>query len=242
MKGWICSSLLGVALVLMSCSDRGVVPEYIEVLSTQPAPNETQVDKGRFIQIALSRPVHVSEAGKIQLRYVDDTSSINNITYCGFTPEEVEHLCAGPFIWKPGRTVEVTLPRTIADPEGRTLRRDFVYRFTIARDTIPFRLVSSVPADGDTISLGTSSYVGGMLTFTDYTFIDQGVLSITSPARICTSAFIVVDGRETPRSDVHFSMTDLSPGGTYEILIPTRISDYEGETLPHEYRIVFHTR
>ncbi|MEK7249239.1 MAG: hypothetical protein AAB209_02340, partial [Bacteroidota bacterium] len=86
------------ALSVFSCKDQGEIPEYVEVMSLRPAPNEVNVDKGTYIGIGLNRAVHVSQAGKIQLRYVNDTSAINNFTYCGYTPPEVNHLCAGPFI------------------------------------------------------------------------------------------------------------------------------------------------
>lgn len=243
MKATIVHAIFFVILcALIGCNDQGEIPEYVEILSLRPGPNETNVDKGRFVQIELSRPVPVSQAAKIRFRYIGDTSTIVNNTYCGLTPPEVRHLCAGPFIWKPGRTVEVTLPKTITDIEGRTPERDFVYRFTIAQDTAPFRLVSSVPANGDTITLPATPYTSGKLTFNDYVHVPNGVLTITPPARIHPGVLITVDGRETPQRDVHFALQDLSPASTYEIIVPAQIVDYEGDFLSHEYRIVFYTR
>lgn len=243
MKATIVHAIFFIILcALIGCNDQGEIPEYIEILSLRPGPNETNVDKGRFVQIELSRPVPVSQAPKIRFRYIGDTSTIINNTYCGLTPPEVRHLCAGPFIWKPGRTVETIIPKEIADSEGRTMEQAFTYRFTIAQDTEPFQLVSSVPAHGDTITLPASPYASGKLTFNDYAFVEQGVLTITPPARIHTGVLVIVDGRQTPDRDVHFSLENLSPGAMYEILVPAYITDYEGETLQQEYRILFHTR
>jgi len=237
--------LLGIIVGLssFSCNDQGEIPEYVEITSLQPAPNEENVDKARYIIVRLNRVVHVSQAGKIRLRYVNDTTTINGPTYCGLTPEEVDELCAGPFIWKPGRTVEVTIPKRITDPKGRTMERDVVYRFSIARDTVPFQLVTSVPRQGDTISLSGFPYgVQGTFTFNDYMRLRDSVLTITSPARIHSAIEVIIEGRMTPRRTARFLMENLSPGSTYEIVVPRQIQDYEGEMLLQEYRIVFHTR
>ncbi len=227
------------ALSVFSCKDQGEIPEYVEVTSLRPAPNEVNVDKGTYIRIGLNRAVHVSQAGKIQLRYVNDTSAINNFTYCGYTPPEVNLLCAGPFIWKPGRIVEVTIPKDISDPEGRMMKEDFVYLFSIARDTIAFRLVSSLPLQNDSV---TAPIIFGILTFSDYLYMPDSVLTINPPAQLRILRVIVEDGRNGPSSVVGFSASNLEPRRTYEITVPRQIKDYEGETLPQDYWLVFHTR
>lgn len=114
--------MFGISLLLYSCKDAGELVEYLEVTSLHPARDSVDVDKAAVIGIGLNRAVRVSEASKIQLRYVNDTSSINYYAGCGLTPPEVYYLCVGPFIWKPGRTVEVIIPQDLSDPEGRTLK------------------------------------------------------------------------------------------------------------------------
>ena len=238
----LCALLL-LLIPSLSCVDQGSIVEYLEITELQPAPNETNVDKATLVSVHLNREVNMSEAGKMRMRYIDDTSAVRNYPGFGLTPPLVPYLLNGPFIWLPGRTVEVTIPKTISDSEGRTLREDFVYRFSIAPDST-FRLAGSMPQQGDTITLSANPYVYGMLTFSDYMILSDSVLSITPapPATIHASLYLLVDGRDTPQRTAPFSMKNLSPGSTYEITIPAYIKDYEGETLPQDYRIVFHTR
>ncbi len=233
---------LFVSFCFLSCQDQGDVPGYVEIISLEPAPNQVNVDKAKIVSIRLSRNVGVNESAKIRMGYVNDTSAVGNYPSYGLTSPLVEWLYNGPFIWKPGRTIEVTIPKDISDPEGRTMKEDFVYRFSIARDTVPFQLVASSPRPGDTISIPAYPFVGGSLTFSDYLFLRDSILTITRPAKIHVAVRVIVDGRDTPEKTVHFVMENLSAASTYEITIPRQIKDYEGETLPQDYRIVFHTK
>ncbi len=231
------------ALSFFSCKDQGEVPEYVEIISLRPAPNEVNVDKGATIGIGLNRLVNHSESEKVQLRYVGDTATIQSYTGCGHAPPQVNAFCAGPLIWKPGKTVEVVVPKTLTDLEGHSMKEDFVYRFSIASDTIPFQLTTTQPQQNDTISLRSQTRISGSLTFSDYTpMLRDSVLTITPPARIYACAIVSTGARSTPSNFFCFSVENIQPNATYEITIPRRIKDYEGETLPQDYRLVFHTK
>ena len=238
--------LLILSLCLLSCKDQGEIPEYVQIVSVSPAPNERNVDKTRFVSVRLNRPVEPGTSGKISMRYVDDTSAVRNYPREGLTPPLIEFLTNGPFIWKPGRTVEVTIPKTIGDPEGRMMKEDFTFRFMIARDTIPFQLTVSQPHTGDTVSLAAFpyGYVSGTLTFNDYLTIRDSILTITPPAKIrfVVRTYIQVEERNSLEKIIRFVMENLSANSRYEITVPQQIKDYEGETLSQDYRIVFYTK
>jgi len=229
-------------LLFFSCTDRGELVEYLHVVSLDPAPNSTDVDKGKFIVVRLDRPVHISQAGKIQVRYISDTTSLNIFTGGGFTPSEIEFLYTGPFIWLPGKTVEVVIPQELSDPEGRTLPAALSYMFTIAADEGPFQLIDSEPRTGDTVSIGLNSSLFGNLTFSDYLPFPDTALTITAPAKIYVDVVVVVDGRDIPTKMLGLYILNLQPDSTYTITIPGSIEDFEGEVLPQEYEVVFHTR
>lgn len=235
--------LLVLSLCFVSCKDQSEIPEYVEIVSVSPAPNEHNVDKARLVSVRLNLQVEPGQSEKISMRYVDDTSAVRNYPGGGFTPPLIELLTNGPFIWKPGRTVEATIPKTIGDPEGRMIKEDFTFRFMIARDTIPFLLAGSQPRNSDTVSLSASpyGYVWGTLTFNDYLTIRDSILTITPPAKIRV-AVRTLEGRNSPEKIIGFVMENLSANSRYEITVPQQIKDYEGETLPQDYRIVFYTK
>lgn len=228
-------------LAALSCTDQGNVVNYLEVLEVNPAPNSSGVDKAALVSVHFDRNVSVNEAAKILLRYVDGTDPVNSYVGFGLTPPLVTWLAVGPFIWKPGRTVEVTIPKEIADPNGNALKQSIVYRFTIAQDTVPFDLVDTQPAQNGTLSLGSFPHVLGSLTFSDYVYIRDSTLTIDPPATLFMNPFVIVDGRNSPSRQAFFDMSGLLPNSTYTITIPARIADYEGQTLPHDYHLVFHT-
>jgi len=146
-------------------------------------------------------------------------------------------------MWKPGRIVEMTIPKEISDPEGNSLRQALTYRFTIARDTVPFDVISSLPVQNDTISLSAHpSYVSGSLTFNDYVYVRDSVLTINPPATLSMTRFVVCEGRDSPVRSAWFSVRNLQPYTTYTITVPRTIRDYEGEMLACEHHIVFHTK
>jgi hypothetical protein len=227
----------------LSCSDQGDVVNFLEVVDLTPAPNSTNVDKARYVTVHFNRGVGRDQSRLVQLRYVDDTSSVNCYAGCGMTPFVDGRLCTGPFLWKPGRTVEVTIPTEVSDPEGNSLRQSLTYRFTVARDTLPFDLVDARPAQNDTFSLSTNpSILFGSLTFNDYTFVRESVLTIDPPATLWMSVLVICDGRYTPFRQAWFTIRNLQPYTTYTITVPRTIQDYEGETLPSDRYIVFHTK
>jgi hypothetical protein len=237
------SILLFAITVGLSCNDQGDVVNYLEVIEVQPAPNSVGIDKATTVIVHLNRGVALDQGEKIRLRYVDDTASVRSYSWCGMTPPINEWMCTGPFIWKPGRTVEVTIPKEISDPEGNSLRQSLKYRFTIARDTIPFDLLSTQPAQGDTFSLGVSPHIlSGSLTFNDYTVVRESTLTINPQATLWMSGLIIVDGRNGPMRRAWFTVRNMQPFATYTITVPQIINDFEGETLPHDYHLVFHTK
>lgn len=228
-----------------SCTDQGNIPNYLEVTEVYPAPNSTGVDKAALVSVFFDRDLSVHEAGKIQLRYVDDTNPITSSTGCSYevVPPVDQRLCVGPYIWKPGKTVEVTIPKEIADPEGNTLRQSIVYRFTTAQDTAPFDLIGTLPVQNDTISLSEHFYsVYGLLTFNDYVSFRDSGLTIEPRATLRMGPFMSVGGRVGPFRQAQFEVTDLQANTTYTITIPRTIKDYEGQALPRDYHIVFHTK
>ena len=226
-------------LAALSCTDQGNVVNYLEVLEVNPAPNASGVDKAALVSVRFDRNVSVNEAAKIQLRYADGTDPVNSYPGSGLTPPLVPWLAVGPFIWKPGRVVEVTIPKEIADANGNTLKQSIVYRFTTARDTVPFDLVDTQPTQNGTISLG--GFALGSLTFNDYVHVPDSILTIDPPATLHMNPFVIADGRNSPLRMAPFLMSDLQPNTTYTITIPASIADYEGQTLPHDYHLVFHT-
>jgi hypothetical protein len=237
------SVLLLTMIVGLSCNDQGDVVNYLEIIDVQPAPNSTQVDKAATVIVRLNRGVALDQGEKIQLRYIDDTASVRSYSWCGMTPPINEWMCTGPFIWKPGKTVEVTIPKEISDPEGNLLKQSLIYRFTIAQDTVPFDLVSTQPAQGDTFSIGVSPRIlFGSLTFNDYTVVRESTLTINPQATLWMSGRIIVDGRDGPTRLAWFTVRDMQPFTTYTITVPRTINDFEGETLSHDYHLVFHTK
>ncbi len=234
------------AMLFLSCAaacvDHGRLPVYLHVTSVRPAPNERNVDKGRYVVIGFSNNVHWSEFNKIHVRYVDDTAALPSYTGCGLVPPESPTACVGPFIWKPGRTVEVVIPNTITDVLGNRMKEDVVVRFEIARDTLPFQLVDSRPRHGDTISIGSSPFWPGHLQFSDYMSLRDSVLTTTPSGHLAHCAAVVNDTRQTPTNIACFSLVNLRPGLSYEITVPQGIRDYEGEMLMQEYRIRFYTK
>lgn len=232
---------LFLTLGFLSCTDRGEDPQYLEIASLQPSPNAAAINKAKLVSVELNREVDLHQSEKITMRYVDDTAAVGNYPGYGLAPPLVKFLESGPFIWKPGRTVEVIIPKTIIDPEGRSMRSDIVFRFTIANDSV-FQLSSSNPSSGDTISLGRFQRWSGYLRFTDYLYLRDSVLSITPPARISISRVMIADGRMGPSPFVGFVIEGMVSNSTYEITVPRRIKDYEGETLPQDYRIVLYTK
>ena len=241
MKSAVFTPIFGI-LFSFSCTDEGELVEYLKVVSVDPLPNSVEVDKAKAISIRFDRPVHISQAGKIQVRYVNDTASVNSIIGQGLTPPEVEVLYTGPFIWKPGRTVEVVIPQELNDPEDHTLRAPFSYMFTIAADVGPFQFLDSEPRTGNTVSIGPDSSLIGHLTFSDYLPFPDTYLTITAPAEIAIDGIIAVDGRNAPSKVLYFTVWKLKPGSTYTITIPKSIQDFEGELLSQDHEVVFHTR
>lgn len=156
----------------------------------------------------------------IQVRYVDDTDTVPSYTGCGITPPETPPACVGPFIWKPGKSVEVTIPTTITDVLGRGLKRDFVYRFTIAPDTVPFQILDSRPRPV-TLSLRACNTTCLPLCVSVTTrSCPISLLTITPPAEIFMSGVIAVDGKGTPTNLAHFAIRNMQSGAYYEITIP----------------------
>jgi hypothetical protein len=225
----------------LSCKDQGDVVNHVQLLEVIPSPNATDVDKATAIQVRFDRAINWNEAAKIRLRYVDDTSRVNSYAGCGLTPPNTEVFCVGPFIWKPGRIVEVTIPKEIADPEGNTLQQSFTYRFTTALDTIPFDVVETRPAQNDSVSIGTFNDLFGMLRFSDYVHVGDSTLSIDPPATVVVNTVITIDGRNCPQRLVYFRVSGLQPFLAYTLTIPARIADYEGQTLPGDRHLAFHT-
>ena len=227
----------------LSCTDQGDVVNHLAVVAVSPAPNSTGVDKATIVSIQFDRGVSVNEGAKIRMRYVDGTDPVNSFAGGGHMAPVGRWLSAGPFIWKPGRTVEVTIPKEIADPDGNTLSQSIVYQFATARDTVPFDLVQTVPAQDDTVALsGPYHYIYGTLTFNDYVSVRDSTLTISPPADLHVEGMAIADGRPGPVRRAWFSIRDVQPNTNYTITIPQNINDYEGETLPREYHIVFHTR
>lgn len=231
-----------VVTIGLSCNDQGEVVNYLEVIDVQPAPNSVDIDKATTVIVRVNRGITLDQGEKIRLRYVDDTATVRSYSWCGMTPPINEWMCTGPFIWRPGRTVEVTIPKEISDPEGNSLRQSLTYRFTVARDTTPFDLMRTQPAQGDTFPLGVNLRIlSGSLTFNDYTVVRESTLTINPPATLWMSGIIIVDGRNSPMRRVWFTVRDMQPFTTYTITVPRTIEDFESETLPHDYHLVFHT-
>ncbi|MEK9139162.1 MAG: hypothetical protein AAB393_18735 [Bacteroidota bacterium] len=227
----------------LSCTDLGDAVNYLKVVELQPTPNSTSVDKTATIHIRLNRGISVEQGNMIQLRYVDDSEPVNGYAGCGLTLPVEDQLCHGPYIWKPGRTVEVNIQKGLSDPEGNTLKDEMVYRFTIAQDTVPFDLIDAQPTNNDTVSIGQSATAFGFLRFSDYLLVRDFVLTITPPASLRILRVVVQeDGRLGPSRYVGFVISELHPFTTYTITIPHTIKDFEGETLPHDYHLAFHTK
>jgi len=108
----------GLALALLSCGDQGQNIPYLEILDVSPAPSAQGVDKAAPVIIHLDRDVEIHQAYRIRFRYLDGNDPVNAQPRCGLTPGSAAYLSSGPFLWKPGRTVEVTVPRDISDPGG----------------------------------------------------------------------------------------------------------------------------
>lgn len=234
--------IIAVLTVGLSCKDQGDVVDHVRLVEVQPSPDATGVDKASVIHILFDRGIQWTEAARIQIRYVDDTSQVNSYSGCGLVPPIADLLCVGPFIWKPGRTVEVTIPKEITDLEGNTLGQPFTYRFTTARDTVPFDLVETRPVENDTVSVSASHHLFGMLRFSDYVFLGDSVLTLVPPATLHIGGMVISDSRNGPLRSVYFSIADLQPFLTYTLTLPSSIADYEGQTLPGERRVVFHTK
>lgn len=238
---WFCVAAL--MTLVLSCTDQGDIVNNLQVVEVSPAPNSARVDKAAVVSIQFDREVSVNEAGKILLRYVDGTDAVNTLWRGGLIFPVSRGLSVGPFIWKPGRTVEVTIPKEITDPDGNTLKQSIVYRFTLARDSVPFDLVETLPAQNDTVLLGgPSSFVTGNLVFNDYAFVRDSTLTIDPPADIQMITIAISDGHLGPQRWAPFAIRDLQPNTSYTITVPRSITDYEGEALPRDYRVVFHTR
>ena len=234
--------IVAILSVVLSCKDQGDLVDHLRLLEVVPSPGATAVDKGEVIHVRFDRGVQWNEAAKIRMRYLDDTSQVNSYSGCGLVPPIVDLLCVGPFIWKPGRTVEVTIPKEMADPEGNTLEESFTFRFTTARDTVPFDVVATLPAQDDTVSIGMFADLFGMLRFSDYVHIADSVLTIDPPATVIVTIAVIIEGRNGPEREVRFWVRDLQPFVTYTITIPARVTDYEGQTLPGDRHLVFHTK
>jgi hypothetical protein len=234
------NQILVMLFILSSCHDGGESIEYLEVLSIDPPPNSVNVEKSRPIEIELNRPVHVSEVSKIQVRYLDDTDSLTVIPGGGLTPPEIRFITTGPLIWKPSATVAVVIPDDLGDPEGRTFRESIRYEFTIAGDIIPFDLIESEPGNGDTVSVGMGS-VFGSLTFSDYLPFCDSLVTITAPAEIAITVAIH-EGRNTPNRTVWFVVYNIAAGSSYTICISDQVRDFERDSLPKAYEILFHTK
>lgn len=227
----------------LSCTDLGDAVNYLEVVELQPAPNSAHVDKATTVYLRLNRGISFDQASRIQLRYVDDSSPVNSYAGCGLAPPIDDRLCLGPYVWKPGKMVEVMISKTLSDPDGNTLKEAMVYRFTIARDTVPFDLVEARPTNNDTVSIGQHGTTFGFLRFNDYVFVPDSVLTITPPAVLHILRVVVEDGgRLGPSQYASFFVGELHANSTYTITIPHTLSDYEDETLPHDYHLVFHTK
>jgi hypothetical protein len=238
-----CSALVLLAVSCFSCKDTGSPATYLDIVDISPAPNATGVDKAVPVSIRFSNPIDLAETGKIQIRYVHDTSAVPLQGRYGLIQNPSQWLSAGPFIWKPGRTVEVTIPSAITDAAGNGLRKETRFTFTIAEDTTPFDLVTSVPASGDTIAIHDLplGILRGTLHFSDYVYLRDSVLSLDPRLEITIFRLVAVDGPNGPSRSGLFAISDLQPNTTYTIVVPATITDYEGEHLAGEHQIVFHT-
>ena len=236
--------LLGEALLLfaclISCTDRGVDVEYLEVVSIEPQQNATNVDKAQRIRFNFDQHVHRDELRKIEMRYVDDGSPVEGGARGCFCPITNSFWEIGPVTWKPGKTVEVTIPDSFSDIAGRRLRNAISFQFTTVPDEGIFELSSTSPQTNDTVSLGGAYGIARIeLTFTDYApfRIDQISLSPEASIIIVEAA----DAQLPPSKILFFGLDDLVSSETYELTISQSWTDYEGQSLPREYRVTFHT-
>lgn len=122
------------------------------------------------------------------------------------------------------------------------MKDSLVYRFTTARDTVPFDLIDTQPAQNGIVSLGQSPSLQGTLTFNDYVYVRDSILTIDPPATIFLVRVVSVDGGDQPFRRARFAVLGLQPDMTYTMTIPRGIADYEGETLPRDHQLVFHTQ
>lgn len=239
--------IISFSLLFFSCKDQGADVEPLQVLSVRPLPNTVAFDKAQPITLLFNHDVDFREGAKLLFRYVGDAAQFQ----VGFTCEECspvnKSLNVGPGIWKAGRTVEVSVPSSLADINGGTLRQPLYFRFTIAQDSVPFQFKSSSPRSNDTLSVSRNNGFGLSLLFTDY--VAPSFFPIISPPATITQVFIVHsaprDNRESviaPAYALSYSITDIQVGVTYTVTIPRETKDYEGETLPQDYRLVFYTK
>lgn len=235
---WIAVCFVLVA-VFSSCRDQGDAISFLEIESIRPAPSSTMVDKAAVLNVTLNREVVFTESSKMKLRYLGDTTRLQ----IGSCEEPIyayssRYLSAGCGIWKPGRTVQVSLPKDITDIEGNTLRVDVLFSFTVAPDSVPFELVDTTPRANDTVSIPYGS-LSLRLRFSDYTPLNPNLrVSVVPAAQVSQIASLPSNIGKT----LHFRLTSLQVNARYEVHIPSSIRDTEGEELPHDYRLVFYTK
>jgi hypothetical protein len=97
------------------------------------------------------------------------------------------------------------------------------------------------------LSVGRYNGFGLSLLFTDY--VAAPFLPLVSPPATIRQIFIVPgaagdngEGIALPTYAPSYSITDVQVGITYTVTIPRQTKDYEGETLPQDYHLVFHTK
>jgi hypothetical protein len=230
--------LLLLSFCFLSCKDQGEVVEYLEVLSIQPTPNTTHHDKIIPLSVRFNGLVNRSETTKINVTYIDEPLPLSIGLDCEECPSESEWLSFRPFVWKAGRTVEVVVSKNLTDTKGRSLKEDLKFKFTVAPDSVPFRLESTRPQQNDTVSIGQFHATSLGFNFSDYVVQRDSVVSITPAA----SKYLIATVPGGPMKSLYFSLDQLQPNTRYEVLLGRGIRDVEGETLPHDYRMVFHTR
>jgi len=244
--------LFVIALVtFQSCSDQGSVEERLFVSSLFPSPGAVSVDKARAVLVTFSQPVPRSQAMKIQIR---NAGTGENIEYgMGWSdlpmPAVSSYWPLDATPWKPGSTIEVSIPADIADRNGRTLGRAIDFSFSVAIDSVPFAIVSSEPSQNDTISLDTTARVFGTLTFSDYVYVPDSVLTISPAVKLNIVRLAVVTEKARTSGTASylvkqcwFLLEGVQPGTRYDLKVPSSVHDYEGEKLAGDYHLVFYTK
>ncbi len=235
-------------LGFMSCSDEGAPFMPFAITSISPPPGAVAVNKAQSVLLAFSKPVPFSEVQKVRMQYTGTGEEIHyGIGWAGGPPIVVSDqwpLTATP--WKPGRTVEVSIPAELADEEGNILGEAKYFSFSVAIDSLPFAVAATRPAQNDSVAPGN---VSGALTFTDY-FVEfpDSLVTISPPATIHILHLVIVARRTITSStgaflqkECGFILIGAQPGTRYDLTVKRSVHDYEGETLAGDYHLVFFT-